>query len=287
MNGGHALEQAPQRLASVELDRIHRRLGAEDLCGVLLGEVDGRCDQVRRMRMRELDHPLAEVGLHHLHAQVFEVVVEPDLLAGHRLALGHDHSLSRRKLVTCVPADLADDVARLGGVLGDVDDAADRGQALRELLEELGQAVEVRLAPALEVGAALGEVEGLERGVAPAAEPGHGADQRLLQLGVVEGAVHAPREVITSFCQAGALRAPGARACEASLIASLTASGVDTGAKHICPEHTTARWSPSGSMTAYGWAARAARASSGFLVVTLTACARRSSARAKTAAMRP
>jgi hypothetical protein len=80
-----------------------------------------------------------------------------------------------------------------------MDLAAHGGQALRELFEELRQTIEVRLTPALQFGTPLLEVERLERDVAPAAEPGHGADQRLLQLRVVEGAVHAPRKVTPAF----------------------------------------------------------------------------------------
>src|ERR1700686_5322435 len=78
-----------------------------------------------------------------------------------------------------------------------------------------------------------------------------------------------------------------ARVLVASWIASTTAPGVDTGAKHIVPAQTTARLSPEGSITAYGCADTAARASSGFEVVTLIERCARSSARAKTAAIRP
>src|ERR1700686_1165007 len=78
-----------------------------------------------------------------------------------------------------------------------------------------------------------------------------------------------------------------ARVLVASWIASITAPGVDTGAKHIVPAQTTARLSPEGSITAYGGANTAARASSGFDAVTLTAWCGRWNARANTAAIRP
>ena len=63
--------------------------------------------------------------------------------------------------------------------------AADRGESFCELVEQLGQAVEVGLAAALEVGAALLEIEILEGLVAAAPQAGHGLDERFLQAGVV------------------------------------------------------------------------------------------------------
>src|SRR5439155_2321233 len=110
----------------------------------------------------------------------FEVIVQPDLLGGHRLALGHDHPPARRQSAAGVPAQLTDDVARLGRVLGEMYRAPGCRQALRELVEQLWQALEVCLAAAFQLGSALREVEAFERGVATAAEAGHGADQRFL-----------------------------------------------------------------------------------------------------------
>ena len=151
------------------------------------------------MRVRELDHALAEVGLDDFHAEVFQVGVELDLLAGHRFDLGHDHAGARRQTAAGVPAKLADDLARLGRVFGQVHHATDRGESLCELVEQLGQAVEVGLAAALEVGAALLEIEILEGLVAAAPQAGHGLDERFLQAGVVESAPYAAREVASSF----------------------------------------------------------------------------------------
>jgi len=156
------------------------------------------------MRVGELHHALAQVGLDDLHSQVFEVRVELDLLARHRLDLGHDHaacgqSAAAGRIDRCAGAQLADDLARLGGVFGQVDHATHRGEPLGELFEQLGQAVEVGLPPALEVGAALVEVEALEGFVAAFAQAGHGVNECLLQLRVVEGAPDAAREVASAF----------------------------------------------------------------------------------------
>ena len=142
------------------------------------------------MRVGELDHPLAQVGLDDFHAEVFQVRVELDLFAGHRLDLGHDHaargqSAAGGRIDRCAGAKLADDVPRLGGVFGQVHDTSDRGESFCELFEQLGQVVEVGLAASFEVGTTLGEIETLERLVATPAQPDHRAGQRLLQSGVV------------------------------------------------------------------------------------------------------
>src|SRR6202030_79236 len=94
-----------------------------------------------------------------------------------------------------VPAKLADDVARVGGVLGEVHLPSNGLEALGELAGQLGQVVEVRATSLLEIRASLREVEALKRGVAPGPQAGHRMGQRLLKLGVVEGAIDAPREV--------------------------------------------------------------------------------------------
>ena len=78
-------------------------------------------------------------------------------------------------------------------------DTPNCSQPLGELLQQLGQPVEVRLTPAFELGAALREVEVLESDVAPAAQPGHRVDQCLLQLRIVERAIYALREVASTF----------------------------------------------------------------------------------------
>ena len=70
--------------------------------------------------------------------------------------------------------------------------APDGGKALGELLEKLGKAIEVGLAPTLQLSLAGFEVEGFERDVAAPAQPGHRVNQRLLQILVVESPIHAP-----------------------------------------------------------------------------------------------
>ena len=79
-----------------------------------------------------------------------------------------------------VPAQLADDVARLRRIGGEMHLAADRLQSLRKLARELGQSVEVGAPPPLEVLATLGEVEVGEACVAPPTNPGHRGRQRTL-----------------------------------------------------------------------------------------------------------
>src|SRR5438874_7073965 len=280
-------ELLAQRRARVALDRLDGRLCAENFGGILFGEVNRRREYVRRSRLGELLHPLSEVGPDNLHPYVFEVRVELDLLGSHRLDLGPDQAGAGRQSAARVPAQLADDFARLCGVLGQMDNTAHGGKSLRELFQQFRKAVQVGDTALLQVGPTFLEVEGLERLVAAATQAGHRADQRFLQAWIVERSVYPAREVTTTFFQEYALRAPGALVVEASLRASATAVGVVTGAKHMVPAHTTARRSPSGSTATYGCAARPARASSRFLVVTLIACGRRSSARAKTAAIRP
>src|SRR5438309_7872179 len=102
------------------------------------------------MRVCELHHALAKVRLDDLHAERLEVWVELDLLARHRLDLGHHRTLLPTR---GVPADLADDLARLGRVLCVVRLAADRLQALRECFYQLGQSLEVCPSAFLEIRA--------------------------------------------------------------------------------------------------------------------------------------
>src|SRR5712692_5016972 len=130
------------------------------------------------MGVRELDHPLAQIGLDDVHA--------------HRLDLGHN-----RTVLTAgrVPADLPDNLPGRGRVLCEMDLASHRLEAFGEPLHQLWQALEVGEAALLEVSAAGREVEALEPGLAPAPQTGHGLDEGALPLGVVEGLVDAPTEV--------------------------------------------------------------------------------------------
>ena len=69
--------------------RVLQRAGdlGEEFGHLLAGEVDGGHDHVRRAFVAELDDPFAQVGLRHLEAFLFQVVVEEGLLRGHGLAL--------------------------------------------------------------------------------------------------------------------------------------------------------------------------------------------------------
>ena len=154
---------------------------------------------MRWVRVRQLDHALAQVCLDDLDAKALEIGVEADLLGRHRFALRDDHSRARRQAGPRVPAQLADDLPRFVRVLGEVHDSADRSQPFGELFEQLGQPFEVCLTPALEVGATFREVEALKGGVSPAAQPGHRVDQGFLQLGIVKGAIYPPRELASTF----------------------------------------------------------------------------------------
>ena len=184
------------------LDRLDGRLRAKHSGRVLFREVNRRRDQVRRMRMRQLHHSLAQVRLDDLHAKRFEVGVQLDLFTRHRLDLGHHHAPAIAIQVARaprVPADLGDDVARRGGVFGEVNLAADGLEALLELLDELGQSLEVGPPPRFQIGASLGEVEAFESLVAPIAQPGHGVGQRVLKVRVVKRLVDPARKVTPGF----------------------------------------------------------------------------------------
>ena len=160
--------------------------------------------------MRELHHAFTEVCLDDFHAQRLEIRVQLDLLARHRLDLGHHRALLPAR---GVPADLPDDLARLGRTLRVMGLAADGLKPFRECLHQLGQSLEIRAAAVLQVGAAGGEVEILECGIAAAAQPGHRMDERALKPVVVEGPVDAPREVAPGLRHAlGALRESPRRA---------------------------------------------------------------------------
>ncbi len=63
--------------------------GAEARLPVLPVEVERRRNDMRRQLVAELDDVLAEIGLHRGDAVAFEMVVDREFLADHRLALGH------------------------------------------------------------------------------------------------------------------------------------------------------------------------------------------------------
>jgi hypothetical protein len=150
-------------------------------------------------------------------------------------------------LIAGVPADLGDDVARLRGVRGDMDLAPDRLEPLLELRDQLRQALEVLPATALEILPAALEIKTFKGLVPASTKAGQRLNERFLQLVVVECVVDPARKVAPRFGQLGALRVPGpgtdpgACARDASCSASTTSAGVDAGARHTVPTHTTAR----------------------------------------------
>src|SRR5207302_8926447 len=93
-----------------------------------------RRDDVRRVLARELEDVFAEVGLDHPQAVALERLVEPDLLARHRLRLGDEPCLA-------AAADLPDRIGCLPRGRGEMDVAAAGLDRVREILEV---AVELR-----------------------------------------------------------------------------------------------------------------------------------------------
>jgi len=79
--------------------------------------------------------------------------------------------------------------------------AANGLEPLRELLDELGEAIEVGQSPLLELGAPLVEVEALEGFLALGAQPGHCVDQGALQVRIVERLVDPAGKVPPAFRQ--------------------------------------------------------------------------------------
>ena len=80
-------------LGRLDQHAVLRQLGvqaAEVGLDLVLGEVDGRRDDVARRLAADLDEVFAEVGLDHLDAVGLEAALSADLLGDHRLALGDD-----------------------------------------------------------------------------------------------------------------------------------------------------------------------------------------------------
>ncbi len=125
------LEDLPQAPAGEAGERLELRLDRlpgdprEERRDVGPRLLERRRDDVPGMLAGELEDPLAEVGLDRLDARRGERLVETDLLAQHRLALG-GHARAR------APADLDGRPAGVGGRRAPVDDAA---AGLHRLLE--------------------------------------------------------------------------------------------------------------------------------------------------------
>ncbi len=128
---------------------------------LVLGEMDGRRDDVARRLVANLDDVFAEIGLDRLDAVLLEVVVERDLLRDHRLALGDGPGADPL-------ADVEHDVARLRRGLGVVHLAAGLADLLLVGLEvevEMGERVVLDVAGAFAQPLELGQ---LRRPLAPA-----------------------------------------------------------------------------------------------------------------------
>ena len=151
------------RLDQVAVGRQMRVHAAEVRLDLLLGEMHRRHDDVRGQLVADLHEVFAEVGLDRRDAVRFEEIVDRDLLADHRLALGDE-------LRARLAADLQHLRARFVRRHGVVHVAARRGAALLELLEieiEMRQRVVLDVARAVAQRLELGELARPWRGGGP------------------------------------------------------------------------------------------------------------------------
>ena len=124
-------EGGERRRRSLE-DAIVGDLLLEELRDLVAVEVHRGGDDVARLVVRELDDPLAEVGLDDVTARRLERLVEVGLLGRHRLRL---HDRARADALR----DRSDVAVRLGAIARPEDMAPVRGHVVGELLEQLGQ----------------------------------------------------------------------------------------------------------------------------------------------------
>jgi hypothetical protein len=155
---------------------------AEDVGDFFLGHVNGRHHHVRRGLSRQLNDPLAQVGLADFDAGFFEEGVEMDFFRGHRLRLDDAlHAVLLREVENVLPD--------LGGIVGAKDLSATRFGLLGE---SLGQFVQMGSGVALALGD-LGtnglEVNALVRLLAADAIGLREASQRAGKIGIVDGGV--------------------------------------------------------------------------------------------------
>ena len=165
------------RLAVGRQMRVH---AAEVRLDLLLGEMHRRHDDVRGQLVADLHQIFAEVRLDRRDAVRFEEIVDRDLLADHRLALGDE-------LRVRLAADLQHLRARFVGRHGVMHVAAGRDAALLELFEieiEMRERVVLDVARAVAQRVELGEL-GDDRAAA-VHDAGLDAVQRALQLRIGE-----------------------------------------------------------------------------------------------------
>ena len=165
---------------------VGRQVGvrlAEAVLPVLLVEVERRRNDVARQFVAKLDDVFAEIGFDRRDAVAFQVVVDAQLLADHRLALGDGARVGGA-------ADLQHRVARFVGGGAPVHLAA--GASPRSP-PSLQVEVEIRQRVVLDVARDVAELLEFRQcgdgGGAAGDEAGAAARERLLQAGIVEGAV--------------------------------------------------------------------------------------------------
>jgi hypothetical protein len=125
--------------AAVSRGSSGSKWGVEQLRDPFPGLVDRGRDDVTGRLVGDLEDELPEVGLPDLRPPGFEVLVDLDLLGGHRLALDH-------RLCVAVVDDLGDVSVGVRGVLGEVHRSAVGLDALSDLLDQFGKPLDgVRL----------------------------------------------------------------------------------------------------------------------------------------------
>jgi hypothetical protein len=126
----HRARLGQQRRGLGEIAVVLQRfvVRAERRLDLVLGDMDRRRDDMARRLVAKLNNVLAEIGLDRGHAVLFEELVDGDLLADHRLALGDG-------LRADEAADVENGRARVFGRAAPVDRAAILGHLGLEALE--------------------------------------------------------------------------------------------------------------------------------------------------------
>jgi len=181
VGAGDADVGAQELLAQGAPGEAHQRLGLrrqrltahgrEQLGDLLAREVNGGCDQVGGVVVRQLDDPLAQVGLYHLDAQPLQIAVELDFLGSH--GLGFDGQLH-----PTLPGDVADDAAGVGGGGCPVDVGAHPFGSLDEPLHQRGEVIDGLGLHGPQPALHLGELPGCEQRVASVTQCGEPAPER-------------------------------------------------------------------------------------------------------------
>lgn len=190
-------ERLPQRAAAgldqrVDVLGIGRvgNMPLEQRGDVALGLVDRRHHDMRRLLARQLDDVLAHVRLDAVHAALGQVMVQLDLLAGHRLALDHAPGLPCCR-------DAVDDAVGLVGGLGPVDLHTGGAELLLQLHQQVRQVGERMLAYRFAQIAQPLQFIGVGKLRLPLAlQEVHRAAKALAQFGIVQRLARARLEVL-------------------------------------------------------------------------------------------